>query len=109
MIKDERFLEHMPATYAEILAGIGTRRLNTVRKRVAILHEQGKCHVSGWKQAKNGFDVPIYSAGPGEDVPAPRTRHTSSICPHVIASPLSLPKHKATWLDALIYLNGWPA
>lgn len=43
---------------------------NTVERLIKILHENGECRIGGWVQLANGFYVPRYVPGPGEDATA---------------------------------------
>lgn len=61
-------IKAMPATQRELIKKTGLAQ-GTISRMVRNLHEQKKCHISGWKPTKRGDRMARYKGGPGEDVP----------------------------------------
>lgn len=57
----------MPGTRDQIAAAAGVCKM-TVSRQVKALHAAGKCHIVRWKRPAKGPIMPVFAAGPGEDV-----------------------------------------
>lgn len=70
--KRDLVIAALPGTHRQIVkkAGVG---ISTAVKWIGILRKEGAVHVSGWRRSKRGSKQPIFTFGPGEDKPEPKT------------------------------------
>ncbi len=70
--KRDLVIAALPGTHHQ-LAKKSDVSISTVGKWIAILRKEGAIHVTGWRRSHRGSKQPVFTLGPGEDKPEPKT------------------------------------